>query len=256
MGVYDGQPVAVFTGPYPPSGAYSPLESIVERTSPGVWQKTDVPVPYNAGFFHFSPVQFGANLEILGTTYGGFGDLLMTRSGGYGGAWTSQFFGGFTQDIGGNLVNLAGTPAFFSAIGSSNSYYSMIGSAGLVSTEVKPGGQSAFAVGSDLQVINGIPTMAFLNRKDAKLHFDQLIDASTTTDLVLDFGNASWTQAVSVFPDADGNAAVAAIIEKGNSSQVVYYSTPSVPEPAGPLSALLLLLASLLYGGRAGHSER
>jgi hypothetical protein len=245
MGIYNNQPVAVFDGPYPWSGAYSPNAVLVERTAGSNWQTTNVPVPYNAGFFHFSPVQVGDNLDFLGTTDGGFGDLLMSRAGGYGGTWSSQFFNQFTNDAAGNLANEGGTLAFISSTGSA--YYNTLSGSTLSTTAISPSGTNASIVGSDLQVIAGIPTLAYLDRTDGNLHLDQLVNG-VMTDRVLASGVADWAQAVSVFPGPDGNVAVAAILEQGSSSEVEYFGAlTSVPEPVS-ITAVLSLAATGLLG--------
>ena len=231
LGVYNNEPIAVFAGTYPASGAYSPNEDIVEKvdTFPRgrkpmcrflTMRVFSISAPLKSETISKSWEQLTADLA----TSGRRGRVAMASR-----AWASQSYG-FPQDAAGNLTNVGGSTAFFSSIAPSHSYYNTITGGTLQTTEVKLQGNSAFAVGSDLQVINGVPTLAFLDRTDGELHLDQLING-TFTDQSLASGNASWPQAVSVFHGPDGNVAVAAIIQdpQGGNSQVEYFSMACLP---------------------------
>jgi hypothetical protein len=80
LGVVDGRPMAVYTGKYPPSGAYSPNAQFLERTAKGKWTEQALKIPNNGGIFEFDLAARGKEPILFFCTYGGGGEILGQRT--------------------------------------------------------------------------------------------------------------------------------------------------------------------------------
>ena len=240
MGVAGNRPYAVYGGGSPPSAN---IPMILEQQSNLSWQETPVNLPNNAGPNRFGLGHSGADPQVLVGTQGGFGDFLAQRT---NGVWSSTSLPDYRNDFGASLrYDSSGNPELLVATSSSNgtpTSNSILTLQNGTWTPNQINNPTGVAVGSDFQILNGVPTVAYLDRQDGDLHFRQLING-IFTDKILDTNlDASFPDAVSVFAAPDGNIGVAYLSDIGG-EPLRYIEV--VPEPAIGMAAMTLGLITL-----------
>ena len=244
LGLLNGNTIGVYSGA-DASNPTSRSARYLQNTGPGTWSETQVPgLPFNS-IDRLSISTIGGQPAVLAAyDNGSIGDYYAQRNAD-GTTWSVTQVDFFSNSGGKLIVDETGEPAFAGKTGSVVRYsYRRNGSWQFENLTT-----NSVAVGIDAAIINGVPTIAYLNRNDNALHFRQKIGGSWN-DLTIDTGaNADFDPSVSLLDLGGGSVGVAYVTNgTGGANHPVIYMENIVPEPAS--AGVLGLVAAAFVSRR------
>ncbi|MGE3807749.1 MAG: hypothetical protein AB7K24_24055 [Gemmataceae bacterium] len=205
LAAVDGRPMAVFTDKRLPGAAWTKSARFLELTADGDWKETKLPVPYNAGIICFRMVAAGNEPAVAFCSEGGFGKFFGQRR---GNDWK------FENVIKQRSTQLGMCPlgegqlVFCAVPGKPAELWRHTGEWKQLSAPPVIGN----VVCSDMALIGGKPTIAFVDGDSYKVHL-LTVDNEKCTDRVLSLKSSLvGVQSVCLF-EWDGHPALVAIAQ-------------------------------------------